>query len=163
MMGPMEPSYERLMRLIAEARKRQRLERPIDLIRASGLSKTTVHRLDTGQMLGESALRAVSRAVGWTPDSAAAILAGGEPTEADPSETPEGDLENRYRREPVTDGQIVQMTEDMIYEAFIAAAPDTPLRDIDKAKKAAFEVLRRNGITVARKHPEASQGTETDS
>lgn len=54
------------------------------------------------------------------------------------------------------------LVEDMIYQAFIAAAPDTPLRDIDKAKNAAFEVLRRNGITVALKHPEESQGTETN-
>lgn len=149
------------MRLISEARKRQRLERPVDLMRVSGLSKSTVHRLDAGQPLGESALRRVSRAVGWTADSAANILAGGEPTEADPPEVPESDLEARYRRQPVPEGKLVGLVEDMIYEAFIAAAPDTPLREIDKAKKAAFEVLRRNGVTVARRHPEESQGTET--
>lgn len=73
------------------------------------------------------------------------------------------DLEARYRRETVTPGKLVAVVEDMIYEAFIAAAPDTPLREIDKAKRAAFEVLRRNGIEVAKKHPKASQGTETDS
>lgn len=159
----MEPAYERLMRLITEARKRQRLERQVDLMRASGLSKSTVHRLDTGQELGESALRAVSRAVGWTADSAATVLAGGEPVEADPAEVSESDLATRYRRESVSEGKLVGLVEDMIYEAFIAAAPDTPLREIDKAKRAAFEVLRRNGIEVAKKHPEASTGTEADS
>jgi transcriptional regulator with XRE-family HTH domain len=73
------------------------------------------------------------------------------------------DLEARYRRETVAPGKLVAIVEDMIYEAFIAAAPDTPLREIDKAKRAAFEVLHRHGIEVAKRHPEASQGTETDS
>jgi hypothetical protein len=157
-MSPMELPHERLMRLIAEERKRQRLERPVDMMRASGLSKSTVHRLDTGQPLGESALRAISKALGWTADSAEEVLAGGDPTIADP---PEESLEARYHREPLVEGALVGLVEDMIYEAFIAAAPDTPLSKIDEARRAAFEVLRRNGIEVAKKHPEASQGTDT--
>jgi hypothetical protein len=157
----MEPSYERLMRLIAEARKRQGLERPIDLIRASGLSKSTVHRLDTGQVLGESALRAVSKAVGWTPDSAATVLAGGEPTEADPADASVENLENRYRREPLPEGEMVAIYKDMVYEALIAADPNASLKQLDAARKAAFKVLHRNGIAVALRHTEESQGTET--
>jgi len=159
----METPYERLLRLIAEARKRQRLERQIDLARVSGLSKSTIYRLEKDQELSDSALRAISKAIGWTADSAERILAGGEPVDADPAEASEGDLATRYHREPVPEGKLVGLVEDMIYEAFIAAAPDTPLREIDKAKRAAFEVLQRNGIEVAKKHPEASQGIEADS
>lgn len=132
-------------------------------MRASGLSKSTVHRLDTGQELGESALRAVSRAVGWTADSAAKVLAGGEPTEADPAGVPESDLEARYQRRPIADGQITQVFEDALYQALLVAAPDTPLSQIDRARQAAFDVLRANGIAVARRHPEESEGTDTDS
>lgn len=159
----MELPYERLTRLISEARKRQRLERPVDLMRVSGVSKSTIHRLDTGQELGETALRRISRAIGWTADSAANILAGGDPEEADPSEVPESDLEARYRRQPVTDGQLAQAFDDALYQALIIAAPDTPLSQIDRARKVAFKVLRENGIEVARRHREDESGTDEGS
>lgn len=155
MMGAMEQPYERLMRLIAEARKRQRLDRQIDLARVSGLSKSTIYRLERGQELGDSALRDISKAIGWTADSAERVLAGGDPANAGPVEA---DLEARYRREPITDGQLTQAFEDALYEALIVAAPDTPLSQIDKARRAAFEVLRRNGIEVARRHRDDQSG-----
>lgn len=157
----MEPAYERLMQLVTEARKRRQLERPVDLIKASGMSKTTVHRLETGQPLGESSLRKLSRALGWTPDSASDVLAGGEPTEAEVTEKPESDLEVRYRRQPVEPGLSTQVVEDMVYKVLVVAAPDTPLSKIDEARRAAFDVLRSNNIEVARRHPEESQGTAT--
>jgi transcriptional regulator with XRE-family HTH domain len=155
----METPYERLMQLIAEARKRQRLERQIDLARVSGLSKSTIYRLDKGQELSDSALRDVSKALGWTADSAERILAGGEPVDAEPAEAT---LEARYRREPLTDGQLTQAFEDALYEALIVAAPDTPLSQIDKARKAAFKVLRRNGIEVAHRHYDDQSGKDDE-
>lgn len=155
----MENPHERLLRLIAEARKRQRLERQIDLARVSGLSKSTIYRLEKERELSDSALRAISKALGWTPDSAERILAGGDPVDA---EAAEGDLEARYRRGPVTDGQLTQIFEDALYEALVVAAPDTPLSQIDKARKAAFEVLHRNGIEVARRHRDDQSGNSAE-
>jgi len=158
-MSPMETPYERLLRLIAEERKRQRLERQIDLARVSGLSKSTIYRLEKEQELSDSALRSISKAIGWTADSAQRVLAGGEPAEAEPTEA---DLESRYRREPVIDGQLTQVFEDAIYEALIVAAPDTPLSQVDKARKAAFEVLRRAGVEIARRHRDDESGNGED-
>lgn len=80
MMSAMDPHYERLRKLVAEARRRQGLERQIDLMKASGLSKSTVRRFELGEEVGEKALRDISKAVGWTADSAEAILNGGNPT-----------------------------------------------------------------------------------
>lgn len=115
----------------------------------------TIIRMERGEFAQKRARTwsKVEAALGWPGGYFDDYLAGNV----------DDDLEARYRRESITPGKLVAVVEDMLYEAFIAAAPDTPLREIDKAREAAFEVLRRNGITVARKHPEASQGTETDS
>jgi len=117
-----------------------------------------VHRFEHAEPVGETSVRKISVAVGWTPESGQAVLAGGMPTYAD-----ESTLTARYRRQPVEPGLSTQIVEDMVYKALIAAAPDTPLSKIDEARRAAFDVLRSNGIEVARRHPEESQGTEARS
>jgi transcriptional regulator with XRE-family HTH domain len=154
----MDSARERLVRLVAEARDECGLRQQEDLVRATGLSRSTVHRFEQGEPVSETTVRKISVAVNWTPESGQAVLAGGNPTLAD-----ESALASRYRRQPVEPGLSTQIVEDMVYKALIAAAPDTPLSKIDKARRAAFEVLQSNGIRVARRHPEASQGTETDS
>lgn len=73
------------------------------------------------------------------------------------------DLEARYRREAITPGKLAAVVEDALYAAFIAGAPGAPLEQYDKARRAAFEVLRRNGIEVAMRNPDESQGTEARS
>jgi len=154
----MDSARERLVQLVAEAREERGLGTQDDLVKATGLSRSTVHRFEHAEPVGETSVRKISVAVGWTPESGQAVLAGGMPTYAD-----ESTLTARYRRQPVEPGLSTQIVEDMVYKALIAAAPDTPLIKIDEARRAAFEVLRSNGIEVARRHPEASQGTETDS
>lgn len=155
--GYMDSRRERLVRLVAEAREARGLRQQEDLIKAAGISRSTAHRFEQGESVGESTLRKISQAVGWTPDSAQDVLAGGEPAYAS-----EADLKARYRRQPIEPGELSQLVEDMVYEAFIAAAPDTPLSKIDEARRAAFDVLRRNGIEVKLKHPRASSGTDVD-
>lgn len=73
------------------------------------------------------------------------------------------DLEARYRRETIAPGKLAAVVEDALYAAFIAGAPGAPLEQYDKARRAAFEVLQRNGIEVALRHDDASQGTEARS
>lgn len=97
------------------------------------------------------ALRGVDQAFGWAPGTLESKLR----SEAEGSE-----LENRYRRQPVEPGLSVQIVEDMMYEAFIAAAPDTPLSQIDKARRAAFEVLKRHGVEIKPKNSATSSGNE---
>lgn len=153
----MDNPRERLLALVAEAREARGLGRQADLVKATGLSRSTVHRFEQGEPVSETALRRISEAVGWKPDSAQDVLAGGEPIAGT-------GLEDRYRRqEAMTPGLSVGVVEDMLYEAFIAGAPGAPLEDYDKAKRAAFEFLRRNGIEVKLKHPETSTGTHADS
>lgn len=151
----MDSRRERLVRLVTEAREVRGLNEQQDLVRAARISRSTAHRFEQGEAVGEATLRKISQAVGWTPDSAQSVLAGGEPTYAS-----EAELKARYRRQPIEPGELSQLVEDMVYEAFIAAAPDTPLNKIDEARRAAFEVLRRNGIEVKLKHQPPSSGTD---
>jgi transcriptional regulator with XRE-family HTH domain len=86
----MEPNHERLLRLVDEARTRLGLAKQAKFIEATGLGKTTVRRFEQGETLSEPTLRTISLAVGWTRDSARAVLEGGEPTLATPAPTPDG-------------------------------------------------------------------------
>jgi hypothetical protein len=74
------------------------------------------------------------------------------------------DLEERYRRgEPVIDaGRLVGIVEDAMYAAFMAGAPNASLESYDKARRAAFEVLRENGIEPALRNDEASPGRKSE-
>lgn len=164
MMTLVNPHYERLMRLIAEARKREGLERQIDMVRASGLSKSTISRLEQGQELGEASLRAIAKTIGWTGDSAEDVLAGGEPTIAVAAEPQsQAELERRYQRGQATDaGRPIDVVEDALYKVFMAASPGTPLAEFDRVRRQVFGVLAEAGIDVAERHDETSSGTDTD-
>lgn len=76
----MDPNYERLLRLVAEAREPLGLTKQAKFIDATGLGKTTIHRFERGEPLSDATLRTISLTVGWTRDSAKAVLNGGEPT-----------------------------------------------------------------------------------
>lgn len=157
----MNPHYERLMRLIAEARKQQGLERQVDLIRASGLSKSTIRRLDRGEELGENALRAITKALGWTGDSAEAVLNGGEPTPAGDPESSTAQLERRYRHTgTVTEGgRVVKIVDDMLFRVYMAGGVEATFEDFDRTRRRVFKVLEEEGIRIADRHTEAPSGT----
>ena len=157
----MDAHHERLLKLVSEARKHLGLDKQADLIKTSGLSRSTVRRFEQGESIDESSLRKISRALGWTPDSAQDVLNGGEPT---PAESGQDALEARYQnRESVMDaGRSVATVEDALYNFFMAGAPDTTLADFDRVRRRVFEVLQEEGITVAKRHDETSSGTDTD-
>lgn len=76
----MDPNHERLLRLVAEARKRLGLSKQATFIKATGLGKNTIRRFEQGEMVSDPTLRMISLTVGWTRDSAADVLQGGDPT-----------------------------------------------------------------------------------
>ena len=157
----MDAHHERLLKLVSETRKHLGLDKQADLIKASGLSRSTVRRFEQGESIDESSLRKISRALGWAPDSAQDVLNGGEPTLAEPSQD---GLEARYQnRESVTDaGRSVSTVEDALYNFFMAGAPDTTLADFDRVRRRVFEVLQEEGITIAKRHDETSSGTDVE-
>lgn len=157
----MDAHHEQLLKLVSEARKRLGLDKQADLIKASGLSRSTVRRFEQGDSIDESSLRKISRALGWTPDSAQDVLNGGQPTAAGPGQET---LEARYQhRESVVDaGHTVATVEDALYSFFIAGQPDMTLADFDRVRRRVFGVLEEEGISVAKRHDGTSTGTEPD-
>lgn len=168
MMSTMDATWQRLVDLVVEARKAQGLDRPIDLAKATGLSKSTIHRFENEGKAGAGALRAISWAVGWTPDSAANVLTGGNPSpRTEATELPAGDvtpLEHRYqRRETVSDaGHLIGVVEDAIYQLYVTGAPGAPFEEYDKTRRRVLEALRDAGIDVAARHDGTSSGSNED-
>lgn len=121
---------------------------------SAGVGVNTVIRMERGEISERrgSAWGKIEAAVGWPTGYFEDFLAG----------RIDAELEARYRREPISEGDMVQAFEDALYEALVVAAPDTPLSQIDKARKAAFKVLRDNGIEVARRHLNDQSGTDDD-
>lgn len=76
----MEPNRQRLVDLVAEARKAVGLTKQADFVKATGLSKSTVHRFETEGKAGKGSMRTIAWTIRWTPDSPFEVLAGGEPT-----------------------------------------------------------------------------------
>lgn len=124
-----------------------------DFADLAGVGVNTVIRMERGEFAQKRARTwaKVEAALNWPGGYFDDYLAGNV----------DDDLEARYRREAITPGRLAAVVEDMLYAAFIAGAPGAPLENYDKARRAAFEVLRNNGIEVARRNPEESQGTET--
>lgn len=163
-MVAMDAHHERLLKLVSEARKQLGLDKQADLIKASGLSRSTVRRFEQGESIDESSLRKISRAIHWTPDSAQDVLNGGDPTPAKPTaaDPSKAALEARYQnRESVIDaGHAVATVEDALYRFFMAGAPDTTLADFDRVRRRVFDVFQEEGISIAKRHDETSAGTD---
>lgn len=154
-MVPMDPHRERLLKLVGERRKELGLDRQADLIKASGLSRSTWHRFLRGEPVDETSLRKLSRGLKWDPDSAQTILAGGEPTPAPAAA-------EIYEREPVTDGERAAKFRNAVFDAFVVASPDTPAATVneianlllDAAMNAGFSAPRRRQDTHTQDDPE---------
>lgn len=160
-MVPMDPRHERLLKLVSDARDALGLDRQADLIRASGLSRSTVRRFERGEPIDETSLRRLSRAIGWTPDSAQDVLAGGEPTLAAAVPT---DAEARYEFEydpdaPEGVGMIVRNT---VIEVIGVLAPGTPLSEVQEIEARALAAVLRRGGQPRQRHPQAYQGAKAD-
>lgn len=151
-MVPMEPHHERLLRLATQAREARGLERQTDLIKSTGLSRSTVHRFESGEAVSETALRKISQAVGWTPGSAQEVLAGGEPTPA--SLAAPQSLEGDYEIE--VDPEVGTIVHNTVYEVLGVLEPNMPLSRVREIEALALEAVRRRGGIPRRRHNQAS-------
>lgn len=145
-MVPMDPHYERLLKLVSEARKHRGLDKQADLIKASGLSRSTARRFERGESVDETSLRKISRAVGWTPDSAQDVLEGGEPTPA-----PAAPDSTAYYREPASEEDRVAVFRNAVFDAFVTSAPDTPISAISEIADRLLEAARAAGFGAPRR------------
>jgi len=153
----MDAHHERLLKLVTEARKGLGLDKQADLIKASGLSRSTVRRFERGESIDETSLRKISRAIGWTPDSALDVLAGGEPTPAANAADAEADAETEraWQREPTAPGDLSQLIRNVVFEAAIGLAPGASAAQIRAVEERARKLAREAGYTVARERQDA--------
>jgi hypothetical protein len=82
MLGTMNQTGEdwpRLGRYVVSARIDAGYREQRDLAAATGITSRTIGKLERGRRVGTDTLTKVAKAVGWTPDSPLAVLAGGEP------------------------------------------------------------------------------------
>jgi transcriptional regulator with XRE-family HTH domain len=98
----MEQDWGRLGTAVMEARKAAGLSQ-VELANEAGLSRSAVQSIERGRSFGAPQLshRSVAQVLGWTPDSVAAILAGGEPTTSTEPTKPAAVVQARF--EPVDD------------------------------------------------------------
>ncbi|MFC5888533.1 helix-turn-helix transcriptional regulator [Kitasatospora sp. CM 4170] len=84
----MEQDWGRLGRAVREAREAAGLSQ-VELAESAGLSRSAVQSIERGRAFGSPQLshRSVAQVLGWTPDSVALVLAGGEPARSAPSAT----------------------------------------------------------------------------
>lgn len=153
-MTGMTSHRDRLVRLVAEAREPLGLRRQVDFVKASGLSKSTVGRFEQGQPVDAETLRTISRTVKWTAESAQEVLAGGDPV---PVSTLEGEAQ-QWRREPVAPDALSQLIRNIVFEAIIGTAPDTPASKIREIEERAHELAREAGYGL----PRAKQDSHTE-
>lgn len=87
----MADDWERLARAIRASRTRLRLTQK-ELAEQAGVAQNTIKNLEAGRFYATRPrkLPDVARALGWTPRSADDVLAGGEPTQAEPDKPRRG-------------------------------------------------------------------------
>lgn len=159
--GRMDTHRERLLKLAATAREERGLERQSELIKATRLSRSTVHRFESGETVSETALRRISQALGWTPTSAQDVLAGGEPTH-DPDAVDSTRL--RYEIEEKPDAEDIGMiVRNTVIEVVGVLAPDTPLSEVKDLEALALEAVLRRGVRPQQRHRQAYQRPVPDS
>lgn len=115
---------------------------------AAGLGRSTVQKLEAGTASPEAGtLRKLDRALNWQPGSIAAVAAGGEPTPI-PADMR---TESEWRRDEVSDDDLVGLIHRVVYEAVIVAAPDTPLSRVREIEERALDAARRAGFGPLRR------------
>lgn len=158
----MDSRHERLLRLVSEARSALGLDKQADLIRASGLSRSTVRRFERGEPIDETSLRKLSRAIRWTPDSAQDVLAGGEPTLAPAAGPVDTDSRYEFEYDPDAPAGVGMIVRNTVLEVIGVIAPGTPLSEVQKIEARALEAVLRRGGQPRQRHPQAYQDAKAD-
>jgi transcriptional regulator with XRE-family HTH domain len=108
---------------------------------------------------------ALERVLDWLPGSAKAILEGDEPTivtgsaGTEPSlVSSEAGLKRSYRREPMPDSDLAALIHNIVFDAIVSTAPDTPASRIREIEERGLELARQAGFGARR--PRQSTHTE---
>lgn len=136
--GSVEHDFERLAAAIVEARKAKGWGQD-DLIRESGLGRSTVQRLERGRQQAvptKATIRSLERALGWLSGSIEAVLAGGVPAA--------GSYDGRFLRVDV--GDAGAFVHDLVRKITIEIDPDTPQSRVIAAEAIADAALREAGF-----------------
>lgn len=137
---PVSDDYERLARAIVAAREAKGMSQD-DLIRESGLGRSTIQRLERGEgraKPGRQTRQVLERVLSWGEGSVLLILAGGDPT-------PGPDVE-RYTREPMSD--VNELIRDIVWDAAAVFAPDTPMSEVQKVIDRARKIAHSRGFAA---------------
>lgn len=157
----MDSHRARLLELVAAAREARGLDQQADLYKAAKVSRSTAHRFESGEVVGETTLRKISQAVGWTADSAQNVLAGGEPTLA-----PDRIRDNaaRYEIEEDSDApeDIGMIVRNTVIEVVGVLAPDTSLSEVREIEALALEAVLRRGRRPRQRHRQEYQDAGAD-
>lgn len=94
---------------------------------ATGVTDRTLGKLENGQRVSPDTLAAIELAVGWKPDSARTILAGGEPAPVQPP--PSSDRREAARRAQEFLDSLSEEDRHRITEDFFEAIARRAARD----------------------------------
>lgn len=135
--GSVEHDFERLAAAIVEARKAKGWGQD-DLIRESGLGRSTIQRLEAGRQKtvpNKATAQSLERALGWLPGSVEAVLSGGMPAE--------GSYDGEFLRVRIDND--TEFVRDLVRKITFEVDADAPLSRIVAAEAVAEAVLRERG------------------
>lgn len=136
--GSVGHDFERLAAAIVEARKAKGWSQD-DLIRESGLGRSTIQRLERGRQQvppNKATIQSLERALGWLPGSVEAVLRGGMPAE--------GSYDGKFLRVRIDNE--TEFVRDLVRKITFEVDPDTPLSRIVAAEAVAEAALRKAGL-----------------
>jgi len=128
---------------LAQAVKGRRLSLGLARLRAAtlaGMSKDTWKRVEEGQPVREMTYAAMEPVLHWAQGSCAAILAGGKPTPAEPSQ-----VDPAVTLADVSDGARGEAVQRIVESASIGVT-DLSAPEIRKLSARIIEDLQREGI-----------------
>lgn len=124
-----------------------------ELSTRSGVSIGTIKNLEGArryQATPVGALQKLDRTFGWPPGRLESLLDGSE----------EISSESDYRREPVSDGDIATLIHNVVFDAVVSTAPDTPASRIREIEERGLELARQAGFGPRR--PRQDTHTQDD-
>ena len=130
--------FERLAAAIVDARKAKGWGQD-DLIRESGLGRSTIQRLEGARQKtppNKATVQSLERALTWLPGSVEAVLNGGMPAE--------GNYDGKFLR--VLIDNETEFVRDLVRKITIEIDPDTPHSRVIAAEAIAEAALREAGI-----------------
>jgi transcriptional regulator with XRE-family HTH domain len=136
--GSVGHDFERLAAAIVEARKAKGWGQD-DLIRESGLGRSTIQRLEAARQKtvpNKATVQSLERALGWLPGSVEVVLGGGMPAE--------GSYDGKFLRVRIDNES--EFVRDLVRKITFEVDADAPLSRIVAAEAVAEAALREHGL-----------------